>query len=201
MPLFSSNAILNILGDLKVDHVEGHAMTGSARISIEQVDEEKNTVPFDGQSSMYIGNSIAFNVSLPFLKQVGGKCVWVGHLNGDMKAGEKTTKIHGSTFFSHVHNHGDLRGGFQQGNFVVADSAYTKSTVKDSLKALDKEAELSEVLALQSFLAHYQKAEGEDPKEPLQYISDCLFTKKQRECENEHLWGALYCSVHVSQKA
>jgi hypothetical protein len=55
-----------------------------------------------------------------------------------MKAGEKTTKIHGSTFFSHVHNHGDLWGGFQQGNFVVADSAYTKSTVKDSLKALDK---------------------------------------------------------------
>jgi hypothetical protein len=61
-----------------------------------------------------------------------------------MKAGEKTTKIHGSTFFSHVHNHCDLQGAFQQGNFVVADSAYTKSTLKDSLKALNKEAELSE---------------------------------------------------------
>jgi hypothetical protein len=109
-----------------------------------QVDEEKNTVPFEGQSSKYIGNSIAFDVSLPFLKQVGGKCLWVGHLNGDMKAGEKTTKIHGSTFFSHVHNHCDLQGAFQQGNFVVADSAYTKSTLKDSLKALNKEAELSE---------------------------------------------------------
>jgi hypothetical protein len=77
MPLFSSNAILNILGDLKVDQVEGHAMTGSARISIKQVDEEKNTVPFDGPSSKYIGNSIALRCLLA-LSQTGGRQVCLG---------------------------------------------------------------------------------------------------------------------------
>jgi hypothetical protein len=46
-------------------------------------------------------------------------------------------------------------------------------------------------LALQPFLAHYQKAKGEVPKEPLQYIPDCLFTKKEKENVKMSVFGGL----------